>query len=322
MKKRVQYSPHYNSLSKKEQLWLSHVTTDIRKYVEATPELNEKGIKTRDVHATTYSILKGKFIPHRSDEIKSFFPEHHLDVVMRISNAHLKLVKGFQLPAFGCAFKIEHQSKTLANYPLVNFPLFPFVNVTRFLKIFKSINLLFTPSTPHKWKVALKLMGQLGTALPELLHPSLIKNGIKFFLQRKKYILNFEYHSIGVYRWGDEMIKLKMVPIQKPELNSKEKKPSIPAYLDQFGSYQAHLQIQFCQDEKENPINQLNKEWKNAPFLTVGKIILDQVITDTTTHDNLSFNPFENIESLKPVGKIQQLREQAYKVSFEERTKP
>jgi hypothetical protein len=56
---------------------------------------------------------------------------------------------------------------------------------------------------------------------------------------------------------------------------------------------------------------------ENSEFASIGTIRITELIDKNNQWiENLSFNPFENIEELQPVGRIQKLRDEAYKTSF------
>ena len=70
--------------------------------------------------------------------------------------------------------------------------------------------------------------------------------------------------------------------------------------------------------------DRLNVEWKNSPFIKVGEVKIDKnSLLDPLVCENelLSFNPFESKIFFQPVGKIQKLRDEAYKVSMQTRNK-
>lgn len=72
--------------------------------------------------------------------------------------------------------------------------------------------------------------------------------------------------------------------------------------------------------KKKQPINRLNKEWTNSPFIKVGKIICDELLDPLSADvEALSFNPFESKVNLRPVGRIQKLRNYAYQSSLKAR---
>ena len=74
----------------------------------------------------------------------------------------------------------------------------------------------------------------------------------------------------------------------------------------------------------DQPINKLNVEWKNSPYLKIGEVKINKdSLLDPRICSNelLSFNPFESKAIFQPVGKIQKLRDEAYKVSVQTRRK-
>lgn len=318
MRKKLVYHKKYNELSPKENRLLNVLTKAIKSFVSISPKLNKKQIKTRDVHATTYSVLKGKLFIDSTFEKLNIFPSSEMEVIARLSNAQMKIVKGYNLPAFGFALKLRNKDEDFANFPLVNFPLFPFTNITHFLNVFIETNKLYLVEGIHKLKSILKLCYHLLASFPSFLHPSLLKNGFRFLTQIHQFILNFDYYSIGVYRYGNHMIKIKLEPFLKTSIHFK----NIKDYMKNYKMYEAKMYVQFAYDETKQPINQLNKEWKDAPYVYVGKLIFNEMLDSNHPEiEALSFNPFENTESFLPVGKIQQLRQQAYQASIEERNK-
>ena len=61
--------------------------------------------------------------------------------------------------------------------------------------------------------------------------------------------------------------------------------------------------------------------WKNSEFVPVGTIKITELLDkNSMTNELLSFNPFDNLPELQPVGKIQKLRDKAYRTSLETRT--
>lgn len=160
-------------------------------------------------------------------------------------------------------------------------------------------------------------------SFPSFLHPSFIKQSIQFVKNRKKYIMNCNYHSIGVYRWNEYMIKLRLTPLNIHTSHNSASELPIEEYIKKHGSYHAEMSIQFCYDDTKHPINKLNQEWIDSPFIPIGKLVLDEVLDKSCIqYEELSFNPFENIELLQPVGKIQKLRKSAYLSSFFARKSP
>ncbi len=212
MQEKLTYSPEFNKLSIKEEALLDKLINAIRKFVKKSPKLNRLPYKTRDAHATTYDILQGKFIVDDSFEHQELFPDTVLDATLRISNAHMKIVKVNAIPAYGFSLKLAHDTKTVANFPLVNFPLFPFNNVSNFLKLFTAINNYFTENFIRKFVSGLSIGARIISTIPRVLHPDFLKNITHFVQKRNDSMFSSTYHSIGAYRFGEYIVKLKLVP--------------------------------------------------------------------------------------------------------------
>lgn len=323
MRNKLQYNKIYDYLQPNEISLLGKLNIVIKKYVNYSSIFNKYKIKTRNVHATTYGILKGTFQVNKNNEVNNWFAEKEFDVIVRLSNAHMKLVDNYKIPMYGLAIKLLHNEYTWANFPLVNFPLFPFTNVSYFIKIFMHLNHFQLARGIIKIKYLFLIGFYTLLSLPSFLHPSFIKQSIQFVKNRKKYIMDCNYHSIGVYRWNEYMIKLRLTPLNIHTSHNSASELPIEEYIKKHGSYHAEMSVQFCYDDTKHPINKLNQEWKDSPFISIGKLTLNEVLDKTCEkYEILSFNPFENIEKLQPVGKIQMLRKTAYEASLFARNSP
>lgn len=145
---------------------------------------------------TTYSTLEGRFVVNDNFEERYIFPSKEFNCVIRISNAHMKLVSPKRtIPAYGFSVKIFNEEQTILNLPLVNFTLFPINNVSRFLKLFTSINYFFSRSLPLKFLHSVKILKDLLVVAPGFFQPSFVREAIKLFRKRDNFILSFDYHS-------------------------------------------------------------------------------------------------------------------------------
>ena len=307
MREKLTYTPDFNKLSIKEEALLDKLTNAIQKFVKKSPKLNRLPYKTRDAHATTYDILQGRFIIDEAFEHQELFPNTVLDVTLRISNAHMKIVKGKAFPAYGFSLKLAHDTKTVANFPLVNFPLFPFNNVSNFLKLFTAINNYFTGNFIRKFVSGLSIGARIISTLPRVLHPDFLKNITHLLKKRNDSMFSFNYHSIGAYRFGNHIVKLKLIPEQQTNQTSAEN------LFTQNGQYIANLYIQYAYNLKDQPVN--------IPFIHVGKFIFTNYADKNDPNmERLSFNPIESLDVFRPVGRIQQLRNKVYEASLQERT--
>ncbi|KFC20381.1 hypothetical protein [Chryseobacterium sp. FH1] len=319
---RLKYDPQLDSLTEKELKLLDKASDSIRKFVNKSPKINKSDFAPRDAHATTYSVVKGTFKVYEEFDRKAIFPTEKLDCIIRISHAHMKLMSQEKtIPAYGFSVKIYNDEKTIANFPMVNFPLFPIVNVSRFLKLFISINDYFAGNFFRKIFSSLRIFKSFITIIPNTLNFSFQNQVLKFLKRWNHFILSLDYHSIGVYRMGDDLVKLKLTPIN---INHKIQDSRIDLSIENYlksNIYELELCVQYCYNLKDQPVNQLNKMWKKSKFVPLGNIQITELLDKYKVENELlSFNPFENILGLQPVGKIQKLRDQAYKTSLQTRT--
>ena len=320
----ILYNKKFNELTEDEKELLKINKKSISDFVEQSSIISDVDYATRNAHAKTYAVLKGEFKinPNLPDQLQPFFDKEKYDLIIRFSNAHLKIKQSKKdIPAYGFSVKIKDDNgEVLANYPLVNFPLFPVNSVSTFLKLFTSINHFFT----KKWNNLFSLIIQIIKATPSLFTFSFLKNIVKLIGQRNNFFLSFDYHSIGAYRLGEYMIKIQLSP-KSPEKNFGKKLNTREAIESYFttNDYTADVLIQICYDLKDQPINKLNREWKNSPLIKVGEIKIEKnsILDRTCENELLSFNPFESKTIFQPVGKIQKLRDEAYKVSVQTRRK-
>ena len=318
MASKIKYSLDFDYLTAEEEILLDKACEAIAGFVSKSDQINKVNHKTRDAHVTPYSTLKGIFFVNDNFEESHVFPDKELNCLIRISNAHLKKVsQESTVPAYGFSLKILDGENTVANFPLVNFPLFPINNVSRFLKLFISINRFFSGNFLHKIWNLFGVFKNLISVSPSFFQPSFIMEVLKFLKNWNHFILSFSYHSIGVYRLGDHLVKLKLIPRKIPKrINDKRIDDSIKNYLNN-NSYELDLFVQYCCDLKKQPVNQLNKLWKDSESIQIGTIKISGLIDrNDRAVEEMSFNPFENIKALQPVGRIQKLRDKAYKTSY------
>ncbi|ROH91457.1 catalase [Chryseobacterium cucumeris] len=321
----LKYNKKLDELNEEEKKLLEINKKTIADFVEQSSSISDVNYATRNAHAKTYAAAKGTFWiePDIPESLQPFFDKEKFDLTIRFSNAHLKIKNTRKdIPAYGFAVQIKDENGgLLANYPLVNFPLFPINSVSNFLKLFTAVNRFYT----KKWSSLFILLLQMIKMTPSLLTADMVRNMIKLLRKRNDFILSFDYHSIGAYRLGDHIIKIKLSPqsVDKNIGKKQKVKDSLKNYL-QTHNFTADVLIQICYDLKDQPVNKLNVEWKNAPFIKIGEVKIDKNSLLDSRNCNtelLSFNPFESKIFFQPVGKIQKLRDEAYKVSLQTRRK-
>lgn len=320
----LRYDPKYNQLSADEETLLQKALTSVENFVKKSENISDVRYATRDAHAKTYAYIRAKFIPSNENDVTEIFTGESYDTLIRLSHANLKVAKSDkQFPIFGFALKIRYTELKEVNIPLVNFPVFPIDSVKGFLKLFIKINQFFTSS------IFLKPLKAFGIAI--LSFPLVFEMmNLSFFKAVKTWIKNFDhfilarsYYSVGVYRLGKKMIKLKLVPkVFESEFKVSESiHENVKGYL-QKEKLQYDIFYQLAYNEKEQPINTLTKEWKGGEFKHFGVLECIDVLEENGLDlENKSFNPFDNIEELQPVGKIQYLRKSVYAKSAEIRNR-
>lgn len=321
----LKYNKKFDELNEEEKKLLQINKKTIADFVEQSSSISDVNYATRNAHAKTYAVAKGTFWidPNLPESLHPFFDKEKFDLIIRFSNAQLKIKNSKKdVPAYGFAVQIKDENGgLLANYPLVNFPLFPVSSVSTFLKLFTAVNKFYI----KKWSSLMPMLIQFFKMIPSVLTGDMIRNMVKLLGKRNDFILSFDYHSVGAYRLGDQMIKIKLRPqsVDKNIGRKQKIKDSLKSYF-QSNDFTADVLIQICYDLKNQPINKLNVEWKNSPFLKIGEVKIDKdSLLDSRNCNNelLSFNPFESKIFFQPVGKIQKLRDEAYKVSIQTRRK-
>lgn len=321
----LKYNKKLDELNEEEKKLLEINKKSIADFVEQSSSISDVNYATRNAHAKTYAVAEGFFYIDENipEELRYFFDKDKFDLIIRLSNAQLKIKNSKKdIPAYGFAVKIKNENGGLiANFPLVNFPLFPVNSVSTFLKLFTAVNRFYM----KKWSSFFSILTQSIKIVPSLFTLSFAKNILKLFRRRNDFILSFDYHSVGAYRLGDHIIKIKLTPksVSTHFGNRLKTKDTVKTYLKDH-DFAADVFIQFCYDLKDQPVNKLNTEWRNSPFIKIGEVVIkkDSLLdTRDCTNELLSFNPFESVTAFQPVGKIQKLRDEAYKVSIQTRRK-
>ncbi|WP_449399450.1 catalase [Chryseobacterium wanjuense] len=273
----VKYNKKYDKLTDEEKELLEISKNSITDFVEQSSSISDVHYATRNAHAKTYAVATGEFIIDKNvpEELQQFFDKEKYDLIIRFSNAHLKINKGEKdIPAYGFAVKIKDESGDLiANYPLVNFPLFPINSVSTFLKLFTSVNRFFV----KKWS-SFSLVMQILKVIPSTFTGSFLKNIFKLWKKRNDFILSFDYYSVGAYRLGENMIKIRLTPksVDKNFNKKLKTKDALSNYL-KTNDFKADVLIQICYDLKYQPINKLNVEWKHSPYLKIGEVKIEKI---------------------------------------------
>lgn len=327
------YSPEMDALTSDEEKLLAEDLPLIEKAVQVSAKVNKTKHATRNAHAKSFGFVRGHFIPVKNEatDITQFLGGANLGVILRYSHPNFFVTKGtWEYPIYGCSVKIFNKSEPQsAKFPLVNFPVFVTNSLIKFLRIHIKANrffialrrsyLLAAITAPTLFLAGMRLFFDLQL-------PAILRNVLKFFDIERQFLPTYDYHSVGCFRFGDRVAKVRLkpnftLPVQKG--NDIDQAAILKEYfLDKELSLD--FQVQLALNKSTTPVNNLLKDWreKHSEFITVGKIILPkQHLADyeNSDYENLSFNPFENIPELQPVGRMQQVRRKIYEASVRTR---
>ena len=122
---------------------------------------------------------------------------------------------------------------------------------------------------------------------------------------------------------GDKVVKIRLKPTKYKATQEEPLMDQTQKMYEYFVKEELSLdfQVQVGTTENRTPVNNLLKKWseRSSKFVTVGRIVLpNQDITEyrKMAYENLSFNPFENADELKPVGRMQKIRQKIYNTSI------
>lgn len=317
MRRPIPFKESYNTLTRREKSLLQEVLLSVQAFIRNSPRISKVTYATRDAHAKSYAYLKGSFIPNPDSSFRYLFDQESYGSVLRFSHAHLKIIKtDKQLPLYGLAVKIKSRDLEEINYPLVNFPVFVTNSVTDFLKLFREINFFFIEKGIYKLLNVIRTGFFMLPILGDMMNLSFFKAFKNWLKNYSEFILNRTYHSIGAYRIGTKMVKIKLIPKELEYIPNPHK--NILENLEDFlllRPIQYELMAQIAYDEKHQPINKLTQEWTETEDISLGTLHYHQVWKNLNLEGE-SFNPFDNPEIFQPVGKIQQLRKEVYKTSI------
>jgi len=323
------FSSEFNRLSPQENADLDKALISVQKFIESSAAISELNYATRDAHSKTYATVKAKLeiSENLPDFITKIFNQKEYELLLRFSNANLVINKeGREIPVYGFSVKFKNFGQKEANFPLVNFPLFPTNSPSVFLKFFTSVNTFLVTKQDNFLVSAFDLPHLLrnGFSLAsDMFSADLGKRIFQFLKHSKDFFFSFKYSGIGCFRLGDFMMKLSVEPqnISSKIGRGEPQKETINWFLS-TREPTFNLMIEMCENLENQPINNLKKDWKKAPKFCLGKIKIPKAAflnSDDPAVENLNFNPFENPEILQPVGKIQQLRKKVYEASIHTR---
>ena len=330
MAKELYYSPEMDRLTPQEQLLLDKDIKLVEKAVRVSSKVNGKRYATRNAHAKSFGFVRGKFIPvkNKAGDFSELLQGSNLGVIIRYSHPNFFTMKnGPEYPIYGCSVKIYNKNVPVsAKFPLVNVPVFITNSVSKFLKIHINANRFFIARGKPLGLSFLRIPALAFSGLSLFFDSqifSILRNMVRVLDIEKRFIATYAYHSVGCYRMGDKVVKIRLKPTKYRATPEEPLMDQTQKMYEYFVKEELSLdfQVQVGTTEKRTPVNNLLKKWseRSSKFVTVGRIVLpNQDITEyrKMAYENLSFNPFENADELKPVGRMQKIRQKIYNTSI------
>ena len=328
MENLIRYRHEFDQLTSDEMQLLEKAACSVRKLIQHTKKLSNVSFATRAAHSKTYAVANGNLRIHSDlpNWLQAYLPEANYQTIARFSHANPIIFRSkHEVPAYGISLKIVTLEQDI-HFPLVNFPLFPTNSVSGFLKFFTSMNTFLTTKADNFLVSIMDIPALLIHSrifFPGIFSPDMIKYALQLLFRKNDFILSFPFHSIGCFRLGDFIMKIKLIPIEiKKDFAKNERgEDRICKYFSQQEA-QYKLVFQLCSDLNRHPVNDLTKMWRNATEIEIGILTLPKnslLNVQDPEVEALVFNPFDNPEQLQPVGKIQQLRNIIYQTAAETR---
>jgi hypothetical protein len=208
------------------------------------------------------------------------------------------------------------------DFLLIRTPAIPFRNADEFVAVVTAAQnspLLLLP----------RILGRLGIGRTFELLPQLAKGMSGAMLP----LATTPHYSAAPVCCGKYAVHYALVPKAKPGADAP--KGASPDFLRADLAARLHegpvvydLRLQFYVDDTRTPIEDASVEWKDedAPFVTVARLTLPEQDLDSPRGkkiaeyiEGLSFDPWHALEAHRPLGNIMRARNQAYRLSTEER---
>lgn len=327
-----------------EEMVLAHLEEIIRSSVDG----EGKGRALRDAHAKAYGIVYGRLtiedgLPPEYAQGIYREPGVH-DVVIRYSNGlgHLRpdrylgaacgmAVKIFDVP--GKSLLDDEPDSGTMDYTFINNPTF-FCNTARdyvtIQRLFDELpDALVDPARRRSFFY--DFLTRSGRApREEWLWDELVAL-LSFIGTARQNLLTYTYWSMGSFRHGDHIARLRVVPTAESVAATthatvdadEELEPFRRTLVDELAvrDHSFDLQVQLCADLVTNPVENTSVSWPEriSPPLTVARIdIPAQDIADPTNlecADRVSISPWRTRVEHMPLGEINQLRREVYRKS-------
>ncbi|MET8677973.1 catalase family protein [Streptomyces sp. NPDC004647] len=331
---------------------LDEVVRNVAQRTRESVERQGVGRAVRTAHGKTYGLVKATVTVGEPPEPYAqgiFAGPAAYDAVVRYSNGlgHLRAdsllgaacgmgIKMFGVP--GTSLLTDEAEATTFDLNLINNRVF-FANTAYDYMVIERLfaelpDALVNPARRKSWMGEfLTRQGTLQTA-DEWLWDELFAM-LSFAQVPRKNLLSYTYNSMGAFRYGDHIAKVRTVPTPGSLAGIEHGGVDVLSDGEAFRNtlvaeagerdHSFELQVQLNTDLTRMPVDNTSVEWPEqlSPWVTVARIAIPrQDISDEenlAAADGTSITPWRSREDHRPIGEIQRVREEVYRRSSIER---
>ncbi|MFE7773285.1 catalase family protein [Streptomyces sp. NPDC057445] len=327
---------------------LDEVVRSVAQRTQESVERQGVGRAVRTAHGKTYGLMKATVtvgeIPDPYAQGLFARPATY-DAVVRYSNGlgHLRAdsllgaacgmgIKMFGVP--GTSLLADEPDAGTFDLNLINNKVF-FANTAYDYMVIEELfaelpDALVNPARRKSWMGEfLTRRGSLATA-DEWLWDELFAM-LSFTQVPRRNLLSYTYNSMGAFRYGDHIAKIRTVPVSSVAHLDVDVRTDGEAFRNTLVAEAAardhafELQVQLNADLARMPVDNTSVEWPEqlSPWVTVARIDLPRQDIggeeNLTAADGTSITPWRTREDHRPIGEIQRVREEVYRRSSIER---
>ncbi|MGW0778176.1 catalase family protein [Streptomyces sp. NPDC002835] len=340
-----QYTPVERPTYQQE---LDEVVSTVGRRTRESVERQGVGRAVRTAHGKTYGLMKATVtigdVPAPYAQGIFATPATY-DAVVRYSNGlgHLRAdsllgaacgmgVKMFGVP--GTTLLADESDTGTFDLNLINNTVF-FANTAYDYMVIEDLfaelpDALVNPSRRKSWMGEfLTRRGTLASA-DEWLWDELFAM-LSFTQVQRRNLLSYTYNSMGAFRYGDHIAKIRTVPVSSVAHLDVDVQADGEAFRNTLVAeaverdHAFELQAQLNADLARMPVDNTSVQWPErlSPWVTVARIDLPRQDIggeeNLTAADGTSITPWRTREDHRPIGEIQRVREEVYRRSSIER---
>ena len=320
-----------------EQQLQSDIQSLITKIQQHNFSIHRHGF--RGTHVKTQGVLKGRFsiLPDLPRELAQGIcgPENSgrdHDVAIRFANEPSFLDDDRKPGPRGCGMRvfdvhgshldpIGDETKT-QDFTFNNAPVLELRDVKTTVEIFSVREKYFMEGEKGKEKIG-QIVGKRQDGTLQLA-PTKLPN---------RHFMSYTFYSQSAFRWGDYVCKYAIVPdtilqdkLEKLQMDESKDPEQHSLWLREFfkeNDAVFDFKVQLCENIEEQSVEDTGTEWddKKYPFRVVAKLTFPKG-QDSFSHqrrtfweDRLKLNVWYGLDAHQPLGSVNRLRKELYKVS-------